>query len=244
MAYKTFPKRELISDWAKLLKMSREEVCTLYDEWKLIDQENKEASKKSYEEKSNKIEEITKFLVSKGINPNKYKGILSRKNGYQAWYQKNVVEVISNKYPYYSSGIPTAHSTSKEVNGVEIFCNQSPTTIVELYDKIIWQYNSKIKEKNKSNKLLIKSIEYATLHIIDIEDLNTEQIIYRVSEYAKEEYLKESLPDGTDIYLKHGCDECSSYIMGERRCSCGNRRISIIVEGDIIDGFDYYPEPY
>lgn len=244
MAYKSFPKRELINEWDKLLKMSREEVCSLYEEWKLIDQENKEVSKKSYEEKSNKLEEISKFLISNGVDPFKYKGILSRRNGYQAWYQKNVVEVISNKYLYYSSGVPVAHSGSKEVNGVELFCNQSPTTIVELYDKILGQYNSKIKEKNKNNKLLIKSIEYATLHNIDVEDLTTDQIIYRVSDHAKQEYLEENLPDGTEVYLKHGCDECSTYIMGERRCSCGNRRISIVVEGDIIEGFYYYPEPY
>lgn len=243
MAYKTFPKRELISDWFKLLKLSREEVITLYDEWKLIDQENKEASKKLYEEKSNKIAEITQFLISKGVDPNKYKGIL-KKNGYQAWYQKNIVEVISNKYPYYSSSMPVAHSGSKEVNGIELYCNQSPTTIVELYDKIIWQYNSKIKEKSKGNKLLIKSIEYASLHNIDIEDLDTDTIIYRVSEHAKEKYIEESVPDGTEVYLKNECYECSTYIMGERRCSCGNRRISIMVEGDIIEGFYHYPEPY
>lgn len=244
MTYKTFPKRELISDWSKLLKLSREEVSALYEEWKVIDQENKEASKKLYEEKSNKLEEISKFLISNGVDPFKYKGILSRRNGYQAWYQKNVVEKISNRYPYYSSGMPVAHSGTKEVNGVELYCNQSPTTIVELYDKIIGQYNSKIREKNKNNKLLIKSIEYASLHNINIEDLNTDQIIYTVSEYAKEKYLEENLPEGTEVYLKHACYECSIYIMGERRCSCGNRRISIVVEGDIIEGFDYYPEPY
>jgi len=62
LAYKIFPKRELISDWSKLLKLSREEVIALYDEWKLIDQENKETSKKSYEDKSNKLEEISKFF--------------------------------------------------------------------------------------------------------------------------------------------------------------------------------------
>lgn len=243
MVYKSFPKRELINEWDKLLKMSREEVCILLDEWKLIDQENKEVSKKSYEEKNNKIEEISKFLISKGIDPYKYKGILT-KNGYQSWFHKNIVDVISKKYPYYSSGVPVAHSNRKEVNGIELYCNQSPTTIVELYDMISRQYNSKIQEKNKSNKLLIKSIEYANLHNINIEDLNTDQIIYTVNEHAKEKYVEENLPDGTEIYLKHGCDECSTYIMGERRCSCGNRRIDVIVEGDIIEGFYYYPEPY
>lgn len=153
--------------------MSREEVVTLYEQQKLIDKENQEISKKLYEEKNNKIEEISKFLISKGIDPYKYKNILKR-NGYQAWYQNNIVKVISDKYPYYSYGIPMAHPKDKEVNGIKLYCNKTPTTIVELHDMITKQYNSKINEKNKSNKLLIKSIEYATLHNIDIEDLTSD----------------------------------------------------------------------
>jgi len=77
-----------------------------------------------------------------------------------------------------------------------------------------------------------------------LKDLTTDQIIRTVNDYAKEKYLEENVPNGTEVYLKHGCDECSTYIMGEHRCSCGNRRISIVVEGNIIEGFDYYPEPY
>ncbi len=70
--YKPFPKRELINEWNKLLKMNQEEVCALYEQWKLIDKENQEISKKLYEEKNNKIEEISKFLISKGIDPFKH----------------------------------------------------------------------------------------------------------------------------------------------------------------------------
>lgn len=244
--YKQFPKRELINEWDKLLKMTREEVCALYDEWKAIDQENKETNKKLYEEKSSKLKEVAEYMKSIGIDVYKYKkkGFFTEKNGYQTWYANNVADIISKKYPYYSSGLPSTHTGKKEVNGIELYCNQSPTSLIELYDMITRQYNSKIKDKNKNNKLLIKSIEYASLNNIDIEDLNTDQIVRTVSEYAKNKYLEENVPNGTEIYLKHACSECSTYIMGERRCSCGNRRISIVVEGDIIDGFYYYPEPY
>lgn len=74
--------------------------------------------------------------------------------------------------------------------------------------------------------------------------MSSEQIIDKVNEYAKDKYLKENVPDGTEIYLKNICNECDTYIMDERRCSCGNRRIDIIVEGNIVDGFCHYPEPY
>jgi len=244
--YKSFPKRELISDWNKLLKMSKKEVIALHEQWKLIDEENKETNKKLYEEKTKKIKEASDFMKSIGIDVFKYKkkGFFTQPNGYQTWFKNNVVDIISKKYPYYSSGLPVAHPCKKEVDGIELYCNQSPTTIVELYSKITSQYNLQIKEKNKNNKLFIKSIEYATLHNIDIEDLDTKQVIRVVNEYAKNNYLKENVPSGTEVYLKHGCDECTTYIMGEHRCLCGNRRIDIIVEGDIIDGFYHYPEPY
>jgi len=244
--YKSFPKRELINEWDKLLQMNREEVCSLFEEWKVIDQENKITAKKLYEEKETKLKEISDYMKSIGIDVFKYKkkGFFTEKSGYQSWYKNYVVDVISKKYPYYNSGYPVAHSGTKKVNEIELFCNQSPTTIIELYDKISRQYNTKLNEKNKNNKLLIKSIEYAAQNNIDIEELETDQIIRVVNEYAKNQYLKENVPDGTEIYLKHECSECSTYFMGEHRCSCGNRRICITVEGDIIDGFYYYPEGY
>lgn len=244
--YKPFPQSHLIREWDKLIKLSKEEVADIYEEWKLIHKENEETNRRMYEEKNQKINEVADYLKGIGIDVYKYKksGFIPQKTGFQAWFKNNVSEVISKKYPYYRSGIPTAHMENKEVDGVKLYNNQSPTNLVELYDKIIWQYKSKIREVNKVDKLLIKSIEYATEQNINIEDLNQKEIISTVSEHAKEKYLKENLPNGTEVYLKHGCDECSTYIMGEHRCSCGNRRICIEVEGDLIEGFTYYPEPY
>lgn len=244
--YKSFPQANLIREWDKLIKLSKEEVVILFEEWKLIHKENEEINKKLYEEKTSKVKEVSDYLKSVGIDAFKYKksGFIPQKTGYQAWYQKNIVEKIYEKYPYYRSGIPTAHMEEKEVNGVKLYNNQSPTNLVELYDKISWQYRSKVNEVKKVDKLLIKSIEYATKHNIEIDNLNTDGIIKTAAEHAKDKYIEENLPNGMEVYLKHGCDECSTYIMGEHRCSCGNRRIYIEVEGDLIEGFTYYPEPY
>jgi hypothetical protein len=244
--YKPFPQSELIRDWGKLIKLSREEIVKLHESWKEIDKENKEINKKLLEEKSSKIKEVVEFLKTAGIDVNKYKSgkLFREKNGYQSWFDKNVVDIISAKYPYYRNTIPTAHPSSMEVDGVTLSNNQSPTNIVELYDKIINQYKYKIKEVNKTDKLLIKSIEYASKNNLDIEDMSPKDIIYTVAEAAKENYLADNVPVGSEVYLKHECYECNTYIMGEHRCSCGNRRISIVVEGSLIDGFYHYPEAY
>lgn len=243
--YKQFPQSNLIREWDLLLKMDRKDVETLYEEWKLIHKENNEKNTQMYNEKNDKINEVAKQLKDAGIDVYKYtKGIFPKRNGYQAWFKNNIVEPISKKYPYYSNGIPTAHCETKEVNGIKLYNNQSPTNILELFDRITWQYNSKIKEVQKVDKLLIKSIEYANKHNIEIEEYSSDAIIYVIEEYAKKQYLKENVPDGTEVYLKHECSECNSYSMGERRCSCGNRRIGITVEGNIIEGFYHYPEAY
>lgn len=244
--YKSFPQSNLIREWDKLIKMSKEDVEKLYEEWKLIQKENEETSKRVYTEKNAKLQEVYDYLKSQGIDGYKYKksGYFTQKNGYQAWYQKNIVDPISNKYPYNRSSMPYAHMDKRDVNGIEVYNNQSPTNIVELHERVTWQYNMKKREANKVDKLLIKSIEYAASNNIDIEDYSSEDIISTVHHVAREKFLEENCPSGTEIYLKHACSECSTYIMGEHRCSCGNRRISIQVDGDLISGFDYYPEPY
>ena len=244
--YKPYPQANLIREWDKLIKLKKEEVVDLYEQWKEIKVENDKIQKKLIDEKFEKISETVDFLKSKGIDVYKYKtkGFFKEKNGYQAWFKKNIADVISNKYPYYSSDIPTAHMTTVKVDGIELYNNQSPTNIVELYDRVTWQYNSKKRELEKIDKLLIESVKYAAEHGIDIDDLSHKDIISTVDEFAKSEYLKENVPDGTEVYLKHGCYECSTYIMGEHRCSCGNRRVYIEVEGNIIEGYYHYPEAY
>jgi hypothetical protein len=41
-----------------------------------------------------------------------------------------------------------------------------------------------------------------------------------------------------------GCDTCSTYVVGDRRCECGNRRQNVIVEGDVAKGLYHYVEAY
>lgn len=80
---------------------------------------------------------------------------------------------------------------------------------------------------------------------IDLSDCSSEDGMYNVvNEFMKDKFIKENYPHGKEMYLKHGCDYCSTWVVGIHRCSCGNRRMSLIVDGDFIDGFYAYPEPY
>lgn len=244
--YKSFPNSDLIKDWGKLITLSESEVTELYESWLVIEDENKVTSKRLFEEKGDKLKESSDYMKYIGIEVFKYKGrgFNTKRNGYLSWYEKNVVDKISEQYPSYSNSIPTAHMGSREINGIEIYNNQSPTNLVQLYNKIKREYNSKLRELNLVSQKLIKSIEYATRHDIPIEGLTEKEIIRNVHEIAESIYLSEEAPDGTLVNLSGECSECSEYIVGEHRCSCGNRRISIAVEGNIVDGFYFYPEGY
>lgn len=48
----------------KILILSKEEVCAIYEEWKSIEKENEEIRKKLNEEKNNKLKEIAEYMKS------------------------------------------------------------------------------------------------------------------------------------------------------------------------------------
>lgn len=242
--YKRFPNSELIKDWGKLLTLRREEVIALQEEWDTIHEENTVLNEKYYNEREEKIEEVAKLLKSQGIEVHKYKkkGAFKERNGYLAWFENKVVEPITKNYPYYNFSIPVVFHEEQVVNGVTLYNSVSPSNIIDLYDRIKWQYDKEIEKRDNEDKLLKKSIEYASKYGINIDNLSSKEIKEKVGKLAKVKYAEDNIPDGTEIYLKHECDYCDTYIAGETRCSCGNRRIAITVEGNLIDGFYYYPE--
>lgn len=242
--YKTFTSSDVVTNWEKLIKMTSSEVIELFDEWVETEKSNKGISNIMFQERTSKVEEAIAYMKSIGIDVYKYKksGIIPTKNGYQAWFKTNVADKIALQYPSNNRTMPYAQMGSKEVDGVTLSNNQSPINIVDLHGRLVHQYNSKKSQVDKTDKLLVKAITYATLHEIDIDDLTPKQIIMVVDEQAKENYLKENVPVGTELHLKNECNECSSFTRGEHRCSCGNVRIQITVEGDLIDGYYHYTE--
>lgn len=62
-----------------------------------------------------------------------------------------------------------------------------------------------------------------------------------VAEAAKTAFILKEYPDGTEIDAGGQCDYCDSWTVGDRRCSCGNRRMYLEVEGNVLDGFTAYP---
>jgi hypothetical protein len=108
---------------------------------------------------------------------------------------------------------------------------------VKVYTKIKTEADQKSANQEKSNKLLRKSIEYAIKQSINVDGLSDKELINLVNEHASENWMHENYPEGTEIGFSYGICGCETGFIGQRRCSCDNRRILAYPEGNILDGF-------
>lgn len=84
-------------------------------------------------------------------------------------------------------------------------------------------------------------LAYAENNEIDIEGLTDSQIRTKIEDIAGNKYLEEYYNKGETLKID-ACDECDTYSYGDYRCSCGNVRISMTVEGSLAEGYYSYPE--
>lgn len=108
--------------------------------------------------------------------------------------------------------------------------------------------NKKIKEAEREKKkkddellLLAKCLEIAKENNLTYS--SNDELIGLATELEREKYVSENFPDGTEMDHKC-CDSCGSWVIGERRCVCGNRRMELTIDGDILKGFWAYAEAY
>jgi len=99
------------------------------------------------------------------------------------------------------------------------------------------------KEKEKSDKELrkiAKAMELAAKW--GVTYTNNEELIKGVEEIAEEKWIEENMVAGEEIDIK--CCDCGTWVYPEHRCSCGNRRMELGVEGNFLDGYYSCPQPY
>lgn len=236
-----YPKKDLLVNWEKLSSLPRIEVEELQKEWYAIYQENKQITEENLVQKEIHLQAIVKSFKDAGVEIYKYKKLKwkTEKNGYVGWFNTNVIKELDKQYGIFTPSMPKFVTVAKTINAIRVDLGFA-STLLEGYDAIVAQ----LKPVKKENKLLDASIAYAEKNNVDISGLTDVQIIDKIDELAKEKYLEENCPTGTQVHLSGECGECDTYIVGERRCECGNRRISIEVDGSILEGFYFYPEGY
>jgi len=161
------------------------------------------------------------------------------RGGVNAPYKK----ILYNLKPAFKvDRIPAKPSISQFMyNGTEYRVGGSP---VERIKKFLAYAKREQEREEKSNVLLVASIAYANNNEIDIEGMTSQKVIDIVDEHSKTKFIAEKYPNGTDVDVDDNICECELWIVGDRRCSCGNRRIYLEIDGNLLDGYYAYPQPY
>jgi len=101
-----------------------------------------------------------------------------------------------------------------------------------------------LKEKeDKKIRLIARAMEIYRENRLTEKYSTNDELVRIATEAEKEKWVKENYPDG-EIVDQKACQDCSTWVVGERRCECGNRRLEIQIEGNILDGFAGYVEAY
>ena len=242
MEFKSFPKAELLrsSNWKDFIKLSVDEVEALAQSWKEIAKENTQLSDVYRQENVYKIKRIETTMKECGVN---IYNVSKHREVHAKWFSENVVKIIKRfewNHSQYVNG-PAFSSGKTVIGGIEFELRHPCDTLVKMHQAIKSAYENGISKELKSNKMLIKAIELAHDHAIDIDGLNPIQIVKEVNDFMAEEWRHENYKSGVEIDISC-CSECSTWIYDEHRCSCGNRRMYLTVEGDFIDGYYAYPE--
>jgi len=100
----------------------------------------------------------------------------------------------------------------------------------------------KKKEKEAEDKKMRKlatAMQLAEKYgIVDYD--NNDDLFSLVNDRARHDFLAAEYADGTEV-THSCCEECSTWTVGEHRCSCGNRRMYLETDGDFFEGFTAYP---
>lgn len=231
-------------NWHKLVKLSREEVVALQESWK----ENEKLNKEIWEE--NKLIRVDVIKQIEGIldkNNIVFRlkipfGSKSKKK-YQPFYQK-FIEHICGLNSYIPFSMPYAHGGQVDIDGIKVYNAKSPTPILELFDNLTIQLERSKKQERVNENHFIECVKRAAQNKIDILNSTKEEIIDKVETFLKDEYMKSNYPEGKAIDIDDNYCECETFTIGDRRCSCGYRRISFFVEGNCLNGYYLTVEPY
>ena len=240
--FKPFPQKELANDFQKLYETPREKVVELEEEWKKIAEENKVIHKENYQKYENLQKEIETFLASKGMKLYEFSARGQKKPTH--WFKTLHTNIPRPLASFSATDVPRVESRSKpaKINGIDVHIGTG-TGILETYDRIHRHLEREKNANKKRNLLIAAAYKFINDNRLPF-DGTPDQAIGLANREAGNKWLEENYPAGTVIDIDDNYCECATYTMGDHRCSCGNRRIDVTVEGDIVDGFTMMAEPY
>ena len=249
--FRQYEKAELVrSDkWHEVVLLSEAEVKSLHEKWKTTEIANVEIYANIIKVIESEWKQVTNLFSTLGIvwkrSGSKIGTVTPEK--WEKWAAE-VYNRIKGKYDFWSRpSMPYAHpnhNITVRIQGVEVSICRSPTDIIELHAALTSQLNSAQKTQDEVNRRRIEAMRIAIDRNMNIEGKTIDQIASFVNNVLKDEFEKAELVEGREISINDDYCGCESYTIGSHRCSCGNRRINVYVEGNFLNGFYITTEPY
>jgi hypothetical protein len=229
LSYEQYDRAELIhpAGWKALAALSQQEVQALENAWNKTKERNEKAARINKDIIDNSSKEILSFLEGKGY-------VLKKNKRYLPWVEKNIIAPNRDMFKY-PPAYPVVHCCRGEVDGVSISISNSPSYLNEVWGTIKRKLRYADEIKKQKDKMLVASIKEAIQLDIDLTGKSTEEIIEIVDNIVREKAKKLLMIDGDEIFF-NDC-ECRLYRIGETRCSCGDKRVSAEIVGNVMTGF-------
>jgi len=230
----------------KIIESSEAEVIKMDEVIKETAAENKEIVKRNHALFAENKKELLSFYRNSGIEfIKKY----DRKGNetYLTHIQKTIDSI--DKFKHFTENQPCFNTSQNAYNDLSVTINgftfkyDSTKYYNSMFNKRtcheIWkQFRQMVNVEKKQNEKYIKAVRYFVEN-----KLEGEPSYEAANKHALDLFLSslDKLEGEVDIDC---CDECSTWVVGEKRCSCGNRRICWEVDGNFIDGFYNYSSAY
>lgn len=177
------------------------------------------------------VEEILEVF---GVNQKKRSG---------NWYavNENFVKQLVRQIHGQGSHPVDLYFSSVRIGNEDYRVPFSPCNLYQLWDHVNKRVQKDQEKADKADKVLVASIEYLVRRMISIGDLSNDEIKSLADRMSREQVEKDALEQDD---MPCDCDECGDWTPGERRCDCGNRRIALCIDGNIVDGYTAYAEAH
>lgn len=233
------PYERLSSSWEEIQKIGYDKAVEIIKSWAEISKQNSEIYKFNSELFNEALKKAIDFFKASGVKWHKtsaYGKITGKYKEASTFYDS-----LATMYKIRPSSSPSLTSVTYKGQRISTCSGNA----LETLKSAKFHYEQMIKQEEQRCINLKEALKVAKEQNIDITNCETEVDIFNhVNNEMKEKWENEHYPVGASVYLKHACDECSTWYIGDRRCSCGNRRMSLCIEGDFVSGFYAYPEPY
>lgn len=238
--YKQFENVNILKDFKALLSMTDEQIQSLSDKWEQTQKENEQIFKDNLSIRDAFLKEVIALFEKAGIK------MVNRglKIEYSPLYKKIIKDIphapLIPISPFYHHN----SSISVDIDGLKFeFSTMNIRSLKEYHKNFIYRYNQCKKAYDLSKSILVASIEYCVKNNLDITGKSEKEIVEFTDENARNDFISKKYPEGTIISIDDNICDCETWTVGDHRCSCGNRRISLNIEGNIL-GYYAVPEAY